>query len=232
MYSVYLPGDLSAWRMAGLAGRHAECGALDQLVEDVRAGDSRALVVHGEPGVGKTALLEYLAGHAPGCRVARAAGVQSEMELAFASLHQLCAPILDHLKSLPGPQRDALRTAFGIGSGSAPNGFLIGLAVLGLLSHAAEERPLVCLIDDAQWLDQASAQVLAFVARRLGAESVGLVFAARVPGGDLTALPQLEVRGLPEADAHALLDSVLPSLIDRRVQDQIVAASKRASGGA
>jgi hypothetical protein len=191
VYSVHLPGDLPAWRrVAGLTGRHAECGVLDQLVEDVRA------------------------------------GVQSEMELPFASLHQLCAPILDHLENLPGPQRDALRTAFGISSGSAPNGFLIGLAVLGLLSHAAEERPLVCLVDDAQWLDHASARVLAFVAHRLGAESVGLVFAARVPGGDLPALPQLKVQGLPEADAHALLDSVLPGLIDRRVQDQIVAEAR------
>jgi DNA-binding CsgD family transcriptional regulator len=227
VYSVHLPGDLPAWRrVAGLTGRHAECGVLDQLVEDVRAGDSRALVVHGEAGAGKTALLEYLAGHAPGCRAARAAGVQSEMELPFASLHQLCAPILDHLENLPGPQCDALRTAFGISSGPAPDGFLIGLAVLGLLSHAAEERPLVCLVDDAQWLDHASARVLAFAARRLGTESVGLVFAARVPGGDLPTLPQLEVQGLSEADAHALLDSVLPGLIDRRVQDQIVAEAR------
>jgi len=176
---------------------------LDQLVEDVRAGESRALVVHGEVGAGKTALLEYLAGHAPGCRVARAAGVQSEMELAFAGLHQLCAPMLDRLEALPVPQRDALRTAFGMSAGPAPDRFLIGLAVLSLLSQVAEEQPLVCLVDDEQWLDHASAQVLAFVARRLGAESVGLVFAARVPSSDLAGLAELEVAGLPEADARA-----------------------------
>ena len=137
-------------------------------------------MVRGEPGVGKTALLEYLVEQASGCRVARAAGVQSEMELAFAGLHQLCAPMLDRLERLPAPQRDALRTAFGVSPGSAPDRFLVGLAVLSLLSDVAEEQPLICLVDDEQWLDRASAQVLAFVARRLEAESVGLVFAARV----------------------------------------------------
>jgi DNA-binding CsgD family transcriptional regulator len=219
---------LPVWRhAAGLTGRHAECGVLDQLVEAVRhAGESRALVVRGEAGVGKTALLEYLAGHAPGCRVARAAGVQSEMELAFAGLHQLCAPMLDRLEALPVPQRDALRTAFGISAGPAPDRFLIGLAVLSLLSHVAEEQPLVCLVDDQQWLDHASAQVLAFVARRLGAESVGLVFAARVSGGDLAGLPEMAVRGLPEADARTLLDAVLTGPIDGRVRDQIVAETR------
>ena len=216
------------WRPAtGLTGRHTERGVLDQLVEAVKhAGESRALVVHGEAGVGKTALLEYLAGHAPGCRVARAAGVQSEMQLAFAGLHQLCAPMLDRLEALPLPQRDALRTAFGTSCGPAPDRFLIGLAVLSLLSHIAEEQPLVCLVDDEQWLDHTSAQVLAFVARRLGAESVGLVFAARVPRGDLAGLPELVVRGLPEADARALLDSVLTGAIDGRVRDQIVAETR------
>jgi hypothetical protein len=128
--------------------------------------------VHGEAGVGKTALLDHLAGHAPGCRIARAAGVQSEMELAFAGLHQLCAPMLGRLAALPLPQRDALRTAFGMSAGGAPDRFLIGLAALSLLSSVAEEQALMCLIDDEQWLDHASAQVLAFVARRLGAESV------------------------------------------------------------
>ncbi len=158
------------WRhAAGLTGRHTECGVLDQLVEAVtHAGESRALVVRGEAGVGKTALLEYLAEHAPDCRVARAAGVQSEMELAFAGLHQLCAPMLDRLEALPLPQHDALRTAFGMSTGPTPDRFLIGLAVLSLLSQIAEEQPLVCLIDDEQWLDRASAQLLAFVARRLG----------------------------------------------------------------
>jgi len=151
---------------------------LDQLVEAVRAGESRALVAVGEPGAGKTALLEYLAGRAPGCQVARAAGVQSEMELAFAGVHQLCAPMIDRAGHLPVPQRDALRIAFGQAAGPAPDRFLVGLAVLSLLSEAAGEQPLICLIDDVQWLDQASAQVLGFVARRLAADPVGLVFAA------------------------------------------------------
>jgi predicted ATPase len=201
---VQVPGGLPAWRRTRiLTGRRAECGVLDQLAEDVRAGESRMLVVRGEAGVGKTVLLEYLAGHAAGCRVARAAGVQSEMELAFAGLHQLCAPMLDRLEALPGPQRDALRTAFGMSAGPPPDRFLIGLAVLSLLSDVAEEQPLVCLVDDEQWLDHASAQALAFVARRLGAESVGLVFAARAPGSELAGLPELVVAGLLEADARA-----------------------------
>ena len=152
-------------------------------------------MVRGEPGVGKTALLDYLAGQAPGCRVARAVGVQSEMELAFAGLHQLCAPMLDRLERLPVPQRDALRTAFGLSAGPAPDRFLVGLAVLSLLSEVAGERPLICVVDDEQWLDRASAQALGFVARRLGAEPVGLVFAARVPGEELAGLPELDGRG-------------------------------------
>ena len=162
-----------------LLGRRNECAALDQLLASVRAGPSRALVLRGEAGVGKCALLEYLVGRASGCGVAHAAGVESEMELAFAGLQQLCAPLLDRIDRLPGPQRDALGTAFGLRSGDAPDRFLVGLAVLSLLSEAAEDRPLLCLVDDAQWLDGASAQALAFVARRLRAESVGLVFAVR-----------------------------------------------------
>ena len=150
----------------------------------MRAGQSRVLVLRGEAGVGKTALLEYLQERASGCRIARAAGVESEMELPFAGLHQLCAPMLDRLERLPAPQRDALGTAFGLSDGDAPDRFLVGLAVLSLLSEVAEERPLVCLVDDAQWLDRASAQALAFVARRLVAESVALVFAVREPGDD------------------------------------------------
>ncbi|MFJ5305229.1 ATP-binding protein [Streptomyces sp. NPDC088350] len=220
---MHAPADPPAWRRAAeLTGRHAECGGLDRLIGDVRSGGSRALVLHGEPGIGKTALLEYLTVRALGCRVVRAAGVQSEMELAFAGLHQLCAPLLDRLGHLPVPQRDALRTAFGMSEGSAPDRFLVGLAVLGLLSEIAEQQPLICLIDDQQWLDQASAQVLAFVARRLGAESIGLVFAARVVGGDLAGVPELAVGGLPEADARALLDAVHAGPIDTRVRDQIV----------
>ena len=199
---------------------------LERLAGAVRAGESRVLVLHGEAGVGKTALLEHLAGHAPGLTVTRAAGVQSEMELAFAGVHQLCAPALDSLDTLPAPQRDALRTAFGISPGPAPDRFLLGLAVLGLLSHAAARQPLLCLVDDHQWLDRASAQILAFVARRLGVESVGLVFASRDPGGDLAGLPELRVAGLREADARVLLDAALTGPIDARVRDQIVAETR------
>jgi predicted ATPase len=196
------------------------------LVAAVRAGESRVLVVRGEPGVGKTALLDYLAGQAQGCRVVRAAGVQSEIELAFGGLHQLLAPTLDRLEELPVPQRDALRTAFGLSAGPAPDRFLVALAVLSLLSEVAGERPLVCLIDDQQWLDQASAQALGFAARRLAADPAGLVFAARVPGEELAGLPELTVEGLAEGDARALLDSALPGPLDTRVRDQIVAEAR------
>ena len=199
---------------------------LDRLVGAVRAGESRALVVRGEPGVGKTALLDYLVEQAAGCRVARAVGVQSEMELAFAALHQLLAPMLDRLERLPVPQRDALRTAFGVSPGPPPDRFLVGLAVLSLLADVAEERPLVCLVDDEQWLDRTSAQVLAFVARRLVAESVGVVFAARVPGDELAGLPELVVEGLGEGDARALLDAVVTGPLDGRVRDRIVAETR------
>src|SRR4030088_436532 len=167
---------------AGLTGRPRERGVLDRFVAGVRAGEGRALVVRGEPGVGKTVLLDYLARRASGCRVARAAGVQSEMELAFAALHQLCAPMLDHAGSLPVPQREALRTAFGLAAGPVPDRFLVGLAVVGLLSGTAVERPLVCVVDDQQWLDHASAQALGFAARRLAADPVGLGFAGRGAG--------------------------------------------------
>jgi DNA-binding CsgD family transcriptional regulator len=213
-------------RAAGLTGRRSECGVLDRLVDAVRAGKGRALVVCGEPGVGKTALLDYLAGRASGCRVVRVTGVQSEMELAFAGLHQLCAPMLDRVERLPGPQRDALRTAFGLSTGPVPDRFLVGLAVLSLLSDVAGEQPLVCLVDDQQWLDRVSGQVLAFVARRLSAESVGLVFAARVRGDELAGLPELAVEGLREGDARALLGSVLAGPLDERVRDQIVTETR------
>jgi DNA-binding CsgD family transcriptional regulator/tetratricopeptide (TPR) repeat protein len=210
-------------RATRLTGRRSEGAVLDGLVDAVRAGESRALVVCGEPGVGKTALLDYLAGRAaPDCRVARAAGVQSEMELAFAALQQLSAPMLDHVDRLPVLQGDALRIALGLSAGPAPDRFLVGLAVLSLLAEVAGERPLVCLVDDQQWLDHASAQILAFVARRLGADSVGLVFAARVLGGELAGLPELAVGGLAEGDARALLDSVLTGPLDERVRAQIV----------
>jgi DNA-binding CsgD family transcriptional regulator len=208
-----------------LLGRFHECEVLDRLLEAVRGGESSALVVRGEPGVGKSALLEYVAGRASGCRVARAAGVQSEMELAFSGLGQLLAPMLDRIDRLPEPQRDALRTAFGLASGAAPDRFLVGLAVLGLLSDAADEEPLVCLVDDAQWLDRASAEALAFVARRLVAESVALIFAVREPTEEqnFTGLPQVMVGGLGEKDARALLASVISWPLDERVRDRIVA---------
>jgi len=215
-------------RAAQLTGRSSELSVLDRLIDAVRAGQSRVLVVSGEPGIGKTVLLEYLAGRGSGawCRVARAAGVQSEMELAFAGLHQLCAPMLGRLDRLPGPQQEALRTAFGLSAGPPPDRFLVGLAVLGLMSEVADERPLVCVVDDEQWLDRASAQALGFAARRLAADPVGMVFAARVPGEDLAGLPQLTVEGLRAADARALLDSALAGPLDARVRDRFVAETR------
>ena len=215
-------------RAAGLIDRRSERDALDRLVGAVQAGESRALVVRGAPGVGKTVLMDYLSGQASGsgCRVARATGVQSEMELAFAGLHQLCAPLLTRAGRLPVPQRDALRTAFGLAAGPPPDRFLIGLAALSLLSGMAGERPLICLIDDGQWLDRASAQALGFVARRLAADSVGLVFAAREPGADLAGLPELEITGLRPDDARALLDSALAGPLDARIRDLIIAETQ------
>ena len=211
-----------------LHGRREECAALDRLVEDVRAGQSRVLVLRGEAGVGKTALLEYVQGRASGCRIARAAGVESEMEIPFAGLHQLCAPILHRLGRLPGPQGDALGVAFGLREGDAPDRFLVGLAVLSLLSDVAEEYPLVCVVDDAQWLDRASAQTLGFVTRRLVAESIAVVFAVRESGDeqDLTGLPELLVHGLADPDARALLASVITGPLDERVRDRIVAETR------
>jgi len=211
-----------------LRGRHSEQAELDRLLQGVRANRSQVLVVRGEPGVGKSALLDYLADRASGCRVERATGVESEMELAFAGVHQLCMPMMDGLIRLPGPQRDAVGAAFGLTAGVTPDRFLVGLAVLGLVTDAAEERPLVCVVDDAQWLDRESAQVLAFVARRVMADAVGLVFAVREPDEqpELAGLPELAVRGLPEADARALLDSAVPGRLDDRVRDRIVAETR------
>jgi DNA-binding CsgD family transcriptional regulator len=211
-----------------LLGRRSECEQLEQLLEALRGGGSRVLVVRGEPGVGKSALLEYLVEQASGCRVARAAGVQSQMELPFAGLHQLCAPWPDRQKSLPEPQSNALSVAFGLSAGPPPNSFLVGLAALGLLSEVAEERPLVCVLDDAQWLDRASAQALEFVAHRLLAEAVGLVFALRTSAEEprFPGLPELVLEGLRDADARELLQAAVGSPLDERVRDRIVAETR------
>ena len=211
-----------------LRGRRNECEALDRQLQRVRAGQSSVQVLRGEAGVGKSALLEYVAERASECRIARVAGVESEMELAFAGLHQLCAPMLGELDGLPGPQRDALRGAFGLQDGAAPDRFLVALAVLSLLAEAAEERPLVCLVDDVQWLDRASAQTLAFVARRLLAESIAMVFAVREPAdvNELSGLPEMVVSGLADGDARSLLASAMPGRLDERVRDQIVAETR------
>jgi len=211
-----------------LAGRGTEGTRLDRLLADARAGQSAVLVLRGEPGIGKTALLGYAADSAGGFQVARAAGVESEMELPFAGLHQLCGPMLGGLRRLPSPQRDALGTAFGLSPGAQPDRFLVGLAVLSLLSDTAEERPLLCLIDDAQWLDRSSAQALAFVARRLQAESVVLLFAEREPGGldQLAGLPDLPLRRLPDDCARELLTLALSGPLDDRVRDRILAEAR------
>jgi DNA-binding CsgD family transcriptional regulator len=212
----------------GLVGRRRECDALSELVACVRSGRSQVLVVRGEAGIGKTALLEFLAGRAEGCRVGRAVGVESERELAYAGLHQLCNPYLDRIDALPAPQREALGTAFGLRPGPVPDRFLLGLAVLTLLAEVAEEQPVICVVDDAQWLDRASVQALEFVARRLAAERVGLVFAVRETDEEprLAGLPELQVRGLAVEDAAALLESAVPGILDSRVRDRILAEAQ------
>ena len=199
---------------------------LDALVEDVRGGESRSLVLRGEAGIGKTALLRYLIGAASDMAVVQAVGVESEMELAYASLHQLCAPLLGRLKSLPAPQRDALRVVFGLAGGTPPDRFLVGLGVLSLFSDMAEELPLLCVVDDAQWLDQASALTLAFVTRRLLADRVGIAFAMREPSGALAHVPELEVAGVRNGDARALLDSAVRFKLDERVRDRMIAETR------
>jgi len=211
-----------------LVDRRVECARLDHLLADARTGTSAAVVVRGEAGVGKSALLEYLLLHAVGCRVVRTAGSESEMELPFATLHQLCLPLLDELERLPGPQRDALGTALGVADGPAADRFLVGVAVLSLLSDNAETQPLVCLVDDAHWLDRASAQVLGFVARRLAAESVVLIFAARasVDTPDFAGLPELTIGPLLDSDAGAVLESALPGRLDESVRDRILAEAR------
>src|SRR5687767_9537302 len=213
---------------SGLLDRVSERDVLERLVAGVRAGQSRVLVLRGEAGVGKTALLRHLSAAAEGCRIARAAGVESEMEFAFAGLHALCAHMLGRLRDLPTPQRDALTTAFGLSAGPPPDRFLVGLAILSLLADVAEKQPLVCVVDDAQWLDRVSAQTLAFVARRLLAEQLGFVFALRESGdaGTLAGLPELVIEGLPPDAAQQLLDSTVPGLVDPRVRMQILAETR------
>jgi hypothetical protein len=216
-----------------LLDRGSERQLLDRLIADVRAGESRALVVRGEAGVGKTALLDFLAQRASGCRVVRVGGAESEMELPFAGVHQVCASMLNQVDRLPGPQRDALSTAFGLSAGNPPDRFLVGLAVLGLVAEVARPRPLVCVLDDAQWLDRASAQVLALVARRLLAESVAMIFAVRespkaeqpeVP--ELAGLAELPIPGLPDDDARELLTSTYRGPVDARVLDRVLAEAR------
>jgi len=209
-----------------LLGRSDECALLADLINDLRRGQSRSMVLRGQAGVGKTALLQDLVESASGMNVVRALGVESEMELSFASLHQLCLPLLDQIERLPGPQRDALRIVFGLAAGPAPDRFLVGLAVLSLVSEVSGKRPLLCIVDDAQWLDQTSALTLAFVARRCLAEPVGFVFAAREPGEELRHFPVLEVQGLADGDARALLNSTLKFVIDKPVLDRILAETR------
>ena len=217
---------LGARRGGDLRGRDSECALLDGFVSAVQGGEGQSLVLRGEAGIGKTALLQYLIAAASAITVVRAAGVESEMALAFASLHQLCVPLVDRLPALPAPQRQALEIVFGQRTGDPPDRFLVGLATLSLFSEVAEERPLLCVVDDAQWIDQESALALAFVARRLLAEPVGIVFAAREPGQELDHLSELEVDGLRDGDARALLAAELPTTLDERVRDQIIAETR------
>ena len=212
----------------GLRGRRSECARLDRLVADVRSRQGRVLIVRGEAGIGKSALLDYLAANADGCRVARAAGVESEMELPFAGLHQLCAPMLDLAENLPPPQSAALRVAFGLEFGGPPDRFLVGAAVLSLLAEVADRQPLLCVVDDAQWLDRASAQALTFVGRRLFADQIAVVFGVRDPvtAPEWRGFPELVVGGLADEDAEALLDAVVPGRLDEHVRDRIVAETR------
>src|SRR5215475_10947814 len=213
--------------MGSLLGRRRECAELDRLVADV-VGRSRVLVLRGDAGVGKSALLDYLIGQVGGWRVISAVGVESELELAYSGLHQICAPILDLLDRLPTPQRNALETVFGSSVGAVPDRFLVGMATLTLLGEAADRQPLICVVDDAQWLDQASAQVLSFVARRLQAERIALVCAARTGTGDevLAGQPELPVVGLDDADARVLLLSSIHGPLDASICDRIIAESR------
>ena len=209
-----------------LLGRQRERGVLDRLLEGAREGHGGVLAVYGEPGVGKTALLDYAIAARADFRVARAVGVEGEMELAFAALQQMCSPSLDLRERLPDPQREALEVALGLTSGRPPNPFLVGLAALNLFSEAAREQPLLCVVDDAQWLDGASSRVLAFVARRLVAEEIAMVFAAREPIQALDGVAELHVDPLGHRDARALLESALPARLDERVLERIVVETR------
>ncbi len=209
-----------------LLGRDRECEALDLLLANARGGQSGVLVIRGEPGVGKTALLDYAADAGSDLRVVRAAGTESEMELPFAALHRLCAPLPDRTERLPEPQLEALEITFGRSSGGAPDRFLVGLAVLGVFAEVGEERPLLCIVDDAHWLDRASAQTLAFVARRLHAESVAMLFAARTAMPELEGLPDMEVEGLKTPEARELLARILPWRLDDDVADRFIAETR------
>ncbi len=215
-------------RASGFIGRSTERSALDGLLATARDGQSGVLVVRGEAGIGKTALLRYAARQAGGFRVAQVVGVQAEMELPFAGIHQLCAPMLPRVDALPAPQRDALNVALGVASGAVPDHFLVGLAVLGLLSAAAEERPLLCLVEDAQWLDAASSHILGFVGRRMLAESVAIVIAVREPaaGADFDRLPELWLEGLDDHAARALLAGTVAGRLDEHVRDRIIAETR------
>ncbi len=209
-----------------LLGRSPECETLDQLLDLARSGESSALVLSGERGIGKSALLEYVVEQASEFRIVRVVGVESERKMAYASLHQLCEPLLGRLDSLPGPQHQSLEVVFGLNGGPAPDRFLVALAALRLLSELSEEQPVLCVVENAQWLDQSSALTLAFVARRLSADPVGLVFAARKTGAELEHLPRVDVRGLRDCDARALLRSAVRFALDEQVQDRIVAETR------
>jgi DNA-binding NarL/FixJ family response regulator len=206
-----------------LVGRRVERGRLDAFVAAVRSGQSQALVLRGEAGIGKSALMEHVAARAEGCRVLVGVGVQADTELAFAALHQVLSPLLGGVDRLPPPQRDAVKVAFGLLAAPPPDRFLVGLAVLNLLSHAASEEPILCLIDDEQWLDKASVHALAFVARRLEAEGVGIVFAGRRSDPLLEKLPELVIEGLDEGEARLLLGLSLVGPLDPRFREQLLA---------
>ena len=209
-----------------LVGRRAERARVDQLLTTLRAGRSGVLVLRGEPGIGKSALLAYAAQKAAGVRVLPTLGVEPEAELAFAAVHRLCLPLLDGLATLPAPQRGALETTFGMDDAAPPDHFLIALAVLNLMAQAAQVRPLLCVVEDADWLDPASAQVLAFVARRLLEEPIVILFACRRAPSELSGLPELVLGGVGDADAHVLLDSASPAALDPHIRDRIIAEAR------